>query len=94
VLRTSAELQFHDTPIARRCIGQRPPNRRVSAANDALGQATRMTIGRHCMAAHRAIDRVGHVGFTSDLSLRKYNGRNFEFVQGDTGAERQSASMV
>ena len=37
VLRTSAELQFHCKPIAKRCVGQRPPNRRASAAKNALG---------------------------------------------------------
>jgi len=48
VLRTSAELQFHCTPIAQRCIGQWPPNRHIRCKQCAR-PAMRMAIGRHWM---------------------------------------------
>jgi hypothetical protein len=45
---TSVCMRFMRTPIACRCAGERPLNRRASVENSALHQATRMSIGRHC----------------------------------------------
>ena len=41
LLRTSAGLRFLRTPIAHRCIGQRPPNRRAPVCKQCAPQATR-----------------------------------------------------
>jgi hypothetical protein len=45
---TSVRMRFRHAPIARRCDGERPLNRRAPVDNSALHQATRMSIGRHC----------------------------------------------
>ena len=47
VHHTSVRMRFLCAPIAHRCVGQGPPNRRAPVANSAR-PTMRMTIGRHC----------------------------------------------